>query len=109
MYKRELYLRQIRPFYKNEQIKILSGVRRAGKTELLAQIQAELRQSEPESSCHYFSFELLENRKYRNGEILYEHVERLLEKSGFHYLFMDEIQFVENWPEVGICNGEVSR
>ena len=100
MYKREMYLRQIRPFYSNEQIKILSGVRRSGKTELLKAIQAEIKVENPEAKIHYFSFELLENRKYRDEAILYAQIEKLLDDNCFHYLFLDEIQFVENWPEV---------
>ena len=100
MYKREMYLRQIRPFYSNEQIKVLSGVRRSGKTELLKAIQAEIKVENPEAKIHYFSFELLENRKYRDEAILYAQIEKLLDDNCFHYLFLDEIQFVENWPEV---------
>lgn len=61
MYKREMYLRRIRPFYKNEQIKILYGVRRAGKTELLKMIQDEVRTSSDDGHIVYLSFELLEN------------------------------------------------
>ena len=100
MYKREMYLQQIRPFYRNEQIKILSGVRRSGKTELLKAIQAEIKAEESKAKIHYFSFELLENRKYRDGIVLYAQIKKLLNDDKFHYLFLDEIQFVENWPEV---------
>ena len=100
MYKREMYLKQIRPFYRNEQIKILSGVRRSGKTELLKAIQAEIKTEDPKAKHHYFSFELLENRKFRDEGVLYAHLEKLLDDDKFHYLYMDEIQFVENWPEV---------
>ena len=59
MYKRELYLRQIRPFYRNEQIKILMGVRRCGKTELLKMIQQELSMEVDDRHIVYLSFELL--------------------------------------------------
>ena len=67
MYLRELYLRQIRPFYRNEQIKMLTGVRRAGKTELLKMIQRELLAETDERHIVYLSFELLENRRYRDA------------------------------------------
>ena len=67
MYRREQYLRQIRPFYRNEQIKMLTGVRRAGKTELLKMIQQELLAETDQRHIIYLSFELLENRKYRDS------------------------------------------
>ena len=100
MYKREQYLRQIRPFYRNEQIKILTGVRRAGKTEILKMIQHELLSDTDERHIIYMSFELLENRKYRKAEVLYENLQSYIVDETMYYIFLDEIQFVEDWPEV---------
>ena len=100
MFKREMYLKRIRPFYKNEQIKVLSGVRRAGKTEILKMIQEEVRAES--DACHivYLSFELLENRIYRSAENLYGFLESRIKDNSPYYIFLDEIQFVEDWPEV---------
>jgi predicted AAA+ superfamily ATPase len=100
MYKREMYLRRIRPFYKNEQIKVLSGVRRAGKTEILKMIQEEVRISSDDAHIVYISFELLENKVYRVSENLYSFIESKIVDEGFYYIFLDEIQFVDDWPEV---------
>lgn len=100
MYKREMYLQRIRPFYDNEQVKILTGVRRAGKTEILKMIQAELLQAVQADHLVYLSFELLENRRYRTDSALYEFLESCFVDEKMHYVFLDEIQFVENWPEV---------
>jgi len=100
MYLREQYLRQIRPFYRNEQIKMLTGVRRAGKTELLKMIQRELLSESDERHIVYLSFELLENRKYRNAATLYELLQARIVDEAMHYIFLDEIQFVEDWPDV---------
>ena len=100
MYLRELYLRQIRPFYRNEQIKILTGVRRAGKTELLKMIQRELLSETNKRHIVYLSFELLENRKYRKAEVLYEYLQARIADKEMYYFFLDEIQFVEDWPEI---------
>ena len=96
MYKRELYLNRIRPFYDNEQIKVLTGVRRAGKTEILKMIQGELAVSTDADHILYLSFELLENRRYRSDIALYEHIESLISDKKTYYIFLDEIQFVEN-------------
>ncbi len=97
LFKREMYLNRIRPFYDNEQIKILTGVRRAGKTELLKMIQKEL--------CHsgktiYLNFELLENMGLRSAAALYAHVQAEMDVKSKNYVFMDEIQLVDGWPEV---------
>ena len=100
MYQRELYLRQIRPFYRNEQIKMLTGVRRAGKTELLKMIQRELLEETDERHIVYLSFELLENRRYRDAASLYEYLQGRIVDGEMFYIFLDEIQFVEDWPEV---------
>ena len=100
MYRREQYLRQIRPFYRNEQIKMLTGVRRAGKTELLKMIQQELLAVTDQRHIIYMSFELLENRKYREADILYEYLQSRIVDDEMFYIFLDEIQFVEDWPEI---------
>lgn len=100
MYLRELYLRQIRPFYRNEQIKILTGVRRTGKTELLKMIQRELLVETNKRHIVYLSFELLENRKYRDASILYEYLQTRIVDEGMFFIFLDEIQFVKDWPDV---------
>ena len=100
MYLREQYLRRIRPFYRNEQIKMLTGVRRSGKTELLKMIQQELLSDSDEHHIVYLSFELLENREYRNGLALYEYLQTRIADEAMHYIFLDEVQFVEDWPEI---------
>ena len=100
MYLREQYLRQIRPFYRNEQIKMLTGVRRAGKTELLKMIRRELLSETDEHHIMYLSFELLENRKYRDAIVLYEYLQAHIVDEAMHYIFLDEIQFVDDWPEI---------
>ena len=100
MYLREQYLRQIRPFYRNEQIKMLTGVRRAGKTELLKMIQRELLSETDRKHILYLSFELLENRKYRDAVTLYEYLQTRIVDEAMFYIFLDEIQFVKDWPEV---------
>ncbi len=100
MYIREQYLRQIRPFYRNEQIKLLTGVRRAGKTELLKMIQRELLVETDSHHIIYLSFELLENYKYRDKLTLYDYVQSCIIDDEMYYIFLDEIQFVSGWQDV---------
>ena len=100
MFKRELYLSRIRPFYDNEQVKILMGVRRCGKTEILRMIIDELSARVPPERIVYLSFELFENRPLRKVSALYAHLDALLASGERRYVLLDEIQFVEDWPEV---------
>ena len=100
MFKRELYLSRIRPFYDNEQVKILMGVRRCGKTEILRMIIDELSARVPPECIVYLSFELFENRPLRKASALYAHLDALLASGERRYVLLDEIQFVEDWPEV---------
>lgn len=100
MYKRELYLSRIRPFYDNEQIKILMGVRRCGKTEILKMVMEELASRVASDSITYLSFELFENRPLREAANLHAFLSDKLAAGGRHYVLLDEIQFVEDWPEV---------
>ena len=100
MFKREIYLSRIRPFYDNEQVKILMGVRRCGKTEILRMIMDELSRTMPADRVTYLSFELLENRPLRNPAALHAHLQKKLASGGPHHVLLDEIQFVEDWPEV---------
>ena len=100
MFKRELYLSRIRPFYDNEQIKIIMGVRRCGKTEILKMIMAELASRVAPESITYLSFELFENRPLREAAKLYAFLSDRLSSGARHYVMLDEIQFVEGWPEV---------
>jgi predicted AAA+ superfamily ATPase len=100
MFQREMYLERIRPFYNNEQIKILSGVRRCGKTEILKMIMAELRKNCPESNIIYLSLELLENEDYQDKKNLYAYLESQIKDEGRYYIFIDEVQFCEGWSKV---------
>ena len=58
MVKRELYLKEIRPFYESEMVKVITGIRRCGKSTLLRQIMDEIRtDGVPEERILYMNFE----------------------------------------------------
>ena len=103
MIKRTKYLKKIIPFIDKPLIKALIGVRRSGKTVLLAQIKDTLReQGIAEEQILLMNFESFAYRKYLDGTILYEYViekARALEGKKI-YLFFDEIQDVSEWERV---------
>ena len=103
LYSRENYLKQIRPFYNDvELIKVLTGVRRCGKSSIMQLIVDELTQSEiNENNIVYIN---LDKRPYI-GINTKEKLEALLSDkldsiAGFKYLFLDEVQNVKDFEIV---------
>ena len=101
MIKRELYMSQIRPFIGNELIKVLTGIRRSGKSVMLELIQEELLES---GTCAdqfiSFNFEQMRNEHLCTAQALHEEVmRRCANIKGKVYLFFDEIQEVTNWEK----------
>lgn len=99
---RHAYLEQIIPLVDKNLIKVLTGVRRSGKTVLLSQIQDYLlEKGVPKTNIINISFESKKNKKYKDGDILYDHLLSACEATdGKTYIFLDEIQAVSKWEEV---------
>lgn len=95
MIKREHYIQQIRPFYESSLIKIITGIRRCGKSVIMEQIIQEIQ--EKTDNIIYLNFEdkrVSANIKDTNK--LIEYVEEN-KKEGKCYLFFDEIQTLSEW------------
>jgi len=101
MINREQYMRQIRPFIDTEMIKVLTGIRRSGKSVMLRLIQEELKKrGVKDSQCIFFNFESFSNSQYCTAAALYnELLHRISNIKGKAYLFFDEIQEVEDWEK----------
>lgn len=98
---RELYLERIRPFYDSELIKVITGVRRCGKSILLKQIRQELLDTGIElERITYLNFEDYELRALKNPDTFHAHMVGLLKPGMKHYLLCDEIQNVEDFELV---------
>lgn len=99
---RESYLNQIIPLIDKNLIKVLTGVRRSGKTVLLTQIQDYLlKNGKTQSQIIYISMESKKNEKYKNGDELYNHLISVCKNQNSKtYIFLDEIQAVSKWEEV---------
>ena len=100
MIQRELYLEKIRGFMDQpELIKVITGLRRSGKSVMLELIQLELRSKGiQKSNILAYNFEDMSLRDLKNPVTLHDHLKkRINEKKGRVYLFLDEIQEVQNW------------
>lgn len=99
---REAYISQIVPLIDKNLIKVLTGVRRSGKTVLLSQIQDYLlKNGRSKSQIINISLESKKNKKFKDGDVLYEYLISACEKlNAKAYIFLDEIQIVSGWEEV---------
>ena len=100
LYRRELYLSRIKPFYNDtELIKVLTGIRRSGKSSILELIKEDLINSGvSENNIVYIN---LDRRPYMGvktiaafEKIIYEKLDTI---HGMKYLFIDEVQNVKNF------------
>ena len=98
---REKILKKIRPFYNNELIKVLIGLRRSGKSVLLQQIMDELMESGVEKTqIIYMNFEDFKYSSVTNAEQLYHYICDRRENEKKYYMFFDEIQMVDEFERV---------
>lgn len=94
---REHYLKQIRPFYDSDLIKIITGIRRCGKSVILEQVQDEIKAAG--KPCLFLDFDLKPTRNLvPDADALIDYVEKYINKEKL-YVFLDEIQNVKEWDE----------
>ncbi|MBO5357403.1 MAG: ATP-binding protein [Clostridia bacterium] len=94
---REHYIEKIREFYDSDLIKIITGIRRCGKSIILEQIMNEIKGKT--DNIIYLNFEDKRvSSKIANGDALIDYIEAN-KKEGKCYLFFDEIQTLENWQD----------
>ncbi|HNW83603.1 MAG TPA: ATP-binding protein [bacterium] len=99
MIKRKTLLEKVNGFIDKDLIKVLTGLRRCGKSVLLEQIKEMLVEKGISSgNIIYYNFEDMANAHLLNATALHEEIKsRLSEINGRTYLFFDEIQEVEEW------------
>lgn len=101
MIKRSLFLDRIRPFYHSEMVKVLTGIRRCGKSTLLKQILEELKETGvAEEKIIYINFEDYSYRRINTADKLYEYISGKIQVGEKTYLFIDEIQNVNEFELV---------
>ncbi len=97
MIQREHYIEQVRPFYESDLIKIITGIRRCGKSVIMEQIIKEI--AEKTDNIIYLNFEDKKvSANITNADKLISYVEEN-KKDGKCYLFFDEIQTLDGWQD----------
>ena len=101
MIKREMYMKRIRPFIGTDLIKVMTGIRRCGKSVMLDLIKEELVESGV-SPAQFISinFEDLNYAHLQTAKTLHNEItKRSADIPGKVYLFFDEIQEVKDWEK----------
>jgi predicted AAA+ superfamily ATPase len=98
--KREVYLEQIRPYYDSDIIKVIVGVRRAGKSILLDTIKDELiEKGIPGDKIIYLNLEDMDYDYITDASDLNKEIKARISGKGKHYIFLDEIQHIKNFEK----------
>ena len=97
---REKYLKYIRPFYDEDLIKVITGIRRCGKSVLLNQIVDELLINKiKDTQIIYINFEFLDYNFIQDSNDLNKYIKDKIINKNKYYLLFDEIQNVTNWEK----------
>ncbi len=101
IYTRKYYIDKIRGFYNSDLIKVITGIRRSGKSCFLLSVIEDLKASGVnEKDILYLNLDKRGYRKIKTSDELEKAIEALITDDDFKYLFIDEIQNVTGFEEV---------
>ena len=101
MIKRDAYLNQLIQLKDEHLIKVITGIRRCGKSTLMTQFQDWLRQSGvPHENIVSLNFEERENAVFTDWQAVYDHIMKELPDDGSRYVFLDEVQAIPSFEKL---------
>ena len=100
--KRDKYLKEIINRMHNGMIKVITGIRRCGKSYLVFQIFKEYLINRGVDEKHIIAIELdrRENKKYRDPDVILEHINSLITDKEDYYILLDEVQMLDEFVDV---------
>ena len=100
--KRDLYLNRLIRSMHNGMIKVVTGIRRCGKSYLLFNIFDRYLRSQGVDDEHIIKIDLenRHNKKLRNPDALLDYIDACIAKDGMHYVLLDEVQWVNEFEDV---------
>ena len=93
--KRETYLNELRSLLNTPDIKVITGVRRSGKSKLLEELSEEIVKKDKSANIIHINFNLTEFEGLLEYHALEDYVEKSFKKSKNNYLLVDEVQMCE--------------
>lgn len=97
--KREKYLDRLIGLKNTPDIKIITGIRRSGKSELLKEYIKYIKKIEKDSNIIYLDMQDLENEKFLDFRVLNDYINDNYKKGVNNYLFIDEVQLCKNFEK----------
>lgn len=99
---RNLYLNQLISHRHNGMVKVITGIRRSGKSYLLSRLFKKYLKDEGVDDEHIIemAFDDFGNREYRNPEVFYNYVKRCINDGRMYYLLLDEVQLLDSFVDV---------
>ena len=94
------YLEKLLSWKDKNVIKVITGIRRCGKSIVLRDFCKEISKSVVENQITFFNFEMLENEELKDYHLLYTTINNRLQADKMNYIFLDEIQEVPNFEKV---------
>lgn len=97
--KRDKYLQKLINYMHMDMVKIITGIRRSGKSYLLGNIFVKYLKSINTKDDHiiYMQLDIFENVKYQNGHDLYYYIKSLIKDDDYYYILLDEVQYVSDF------------
>lgn len=97
-YVRRTYLSRIQPYIGKDLIKVITGMRRTGKSTIIAQIiEMLIKNGVTEEQILTYDFESRKDSHYENSDELYDNIVAKIQGGRHTYIFLDEIQNIDDW------------
>ena len=99
MIERKIYMDKLLAYKDTEFIKVITGIRRCGKSSLLKLFQEKIIQDNSKASIIYMNFESFEFDEIINYKDMYNEIKKRIKKGQKNYILLDEVQRVEEWEK----------
>ncbi len=99
MINRENYMNKLLSYKDTEFIKVITGIRRCGKSSLLKLFMNKLKEEDPKTNVIYMNFESFEFDKIIDYKDMYTEIKKQIKNNGKTYILLDEVQRVINWEK----------
>lgn len=99
MINRENYMNKLLSYKDTEFIKVITGIRRCGKSSLLKLFMNKLKEENPRTNVIYMNFESFEFDKIIDYKDMYTEIKKQIKSKRKAYILLDEVQRVTNWEK----------
>ena len=99
MINRELYMNKLLAYKDTEFIKIITGIRRCGKSSLLKLFMEKILEENKKANVIYMNFESFEFDDITNYKDMYNKIKEKINKKEKNYILLDEVQRIKEWEK----------